>query len=382
LCGAYGPASLNGSGRKALHCNRKNMSKRRYSTLAATRSRWSRLWLLLPLLLMLLWTLQAVLLPFALAGVLAYVLRPLGRWLELRMGAGWAAGMTLGAVILLMLIGLLVVLPLFVSQFAELFGRLPLLLLWVDQDLSPWLSMHLGWSLTLDFNGVQEWFSEHSQQIGTVAQKLLPSLKAGGSVLLSWFANLVLLPVLLFYTLRDGAAWARQLSSYLPPRWLPRVLPLAQETDRVLGEWLRGQLTAIVLMSLFYCVALAFTGLDYALPVGLIAGLLGVVPYLGMVLGLLLALLSGWLEFGLGWDLAWVAGVFVVGQLLEGMVITPIFVGERIGLHPVAVIFALLAFGQLLGFAGVLLALPLAACLLVLLRHLKPWYFSSRFYRG
>jgi predicted PurR-regulated permease PerM len=148
----------------------------------------------------------------------------------------------------------------------------------------------------------------------------------------------------------------------------------------VLAEFLRGQISVMLLMSVFYAVVLWLVGLEFALPIGIVAGFLVFVPYLGMVLGLLLATLAALMQFGLTGDLLVVWAVFGAGQLLEGMVITPWLVGERIGLHPLAVIFALLAFGQLFGFFGLLLALPLAAVLLVVLRHLREQYLSSSMY--
>lgn len=144
-----------------------------------------------------------------------------------------------------------------------------------------------------------------------------------------------------------------------------------REIDGVLSEFVRGQVMVILVMALFYSIALWIAGLDYALAVGAISGILVFVPYLGVVVGLLLGTLAGWAQFGELSALLPVWGVFAAGQLLEGMAVTPWLVGERVGLHPVAVIFALMAFGQLFGFVGLLVAIPAAAATLVALRHLK-----------
>jgi predicted PurR-regulated permease PerM len=157
---------------------------------------------------------------------------------------------------------------------------------------------------------------------------------------------------------------------------------MLREVDSVLAEFLRGQVTVILVMSVYYVLALWLAGLDFALPIGLITGLLVFVPYVGALLGFLLGTVAALMQFDGLWGLLWVWLAFGVGQTLEGMAVTPLLVGERIGLHPVAVIFALLAFGQLFGFFGILLALPASAALLVALRHLRGAYLASSLYGG
>jgi predicted PurR-regulated permease PerM len=177
--------------------------------------------------------------------------------------------------------------------------------------------------------------------------------------------------VVLFYLLRDWDTTLDHLAGWLPDRLRPRVEGIVREIDAVLSQFVRGQVMVILVMAVIYSLALWIVGLDYALAVGLVAGILVFVPYLGVVVGVLLGTLAAWAQFGTLAGLLPVWGVFAVGQLLEGMVITPWLVGEKVGLHPVAVIFALMAFGQLLGFVGVLIAIPAAAVFLVGLRHLK-----------
>lgn len=206
---------------------------------------------------------------------------------------------------------------------------------------------------------------------------MLPGLKTGGLVVLEFAMNALLLPVVLFYLLRDWNILIEKLKELVPPRWQEQVWILAQETDRVLAEFMRGQVAVIIIMSGYFITGLWLAGLEFALPIGLIAGVLVFVPYLGTIVGLALATLAAITQFQ-----EW-GGVLVVwlvlgsGQLLESMLITPRLVGERIGLHPVAVIFALLAFGQLFGFIGILLALPISAVLLVWLRHLHSQYLEA-----
>ena len=193
-------------------------------------------------------------------------------------------------------------------------------------------------------------------------------------------SNLLLVPVVLFYLLRDWDVLIKLVDEMIPRYWHHQVSQLAHETDRILAEFLRGQLSVIVLMSMCYITGLWLVGLEFALPIGLVAGILVFVPYLGMIVGLTLASFAALMQFQ-GWGgviSVWI--VFGMGQLLEGMLITPWLVGDRIGLHPVMVIFALLAFGQLFGFFGILLALPLSAVMLVWLRYLHRRYLGSNLY--
>jgi len=206
-------------------------------------------------------------------------------------------------------------------------------------------------------------------------------LTSGGMVVVEFFVNLLLVPVVLFYLLRDWNLIVEQIDAMIPRYWHSSISILARETDQILAEFLRGQLSVILIMSICYISGLWIVGLEFALPIGLIAGILVFVPYLGMIVGLTLATFAGFMQFQ-GWAgiiPIWI--VFAIGQLLEGMVVTPWLVGERIGLHPVMVIFALLAFGQLFGFFGILLALPISAVILVWLRYIQRSYLESNLYK-
>jgi len=205
-------------------------------------------------------------------------------------------------------------------------------------------------------------------------------------VAFSLVGNLVLIPVALFYLMVEWAGLVRAVRQLIPPRLRPATDAFARDADAVLGQYLRGQLLVMLLLALYYSLGLRLFGLDLALPIGVFTGLAVFVPYLGFGLGLLLAMLAGLLQFagegGLTHTLLMVAVVYGAGQVLESFVLTPKLVGERIGLHPLAVIFALLAFGQLLGFLGVLVALPVSAVLLVAVRRLQASYLASRLYQG
>jgi predicted PurR-regulated permease PerM len=190
-----------------------------------------------------------------------------------------------------------------------------------------------------------------------------------------------LIPLVLFYLLRDWPVLLAKVEAAIPRRMLTKILEITHEVDCILAEFLRGQVSVMVLMSTYYVFALWLTGLEFALPIGVVAGMLVFVPYLGMLTGLTLASLAALTQFDQFTSIALVWSVFGVGQVLEGMVVTPWLVGDRIGLHPLTVVFALLAFGQLFGFFGLLLALPLSAVLLVGLRHASKWYLNSALYR-
>ena len=215
---------------------------------------------------------------------------------------------------------------------------------------------------------------------GGMAQNLLVSATSSSLAVLGWLANLVLIPVVGFYLLRDWdrmVAWIRET---LPRPWEPTVTRLARECDEVVGAFLRGQFLVMLALGLCYTTGLMLMGLELALLIGMLAGLASIVPYLGLVLGVGAASVAALLQFGDWHPLIGVAAVFVSAQLLEGMYLTPKLVGDRIGLHPVAVIFAVMAGGQLFGFTGVLLGLPASAVIMVLLRHLHDRYRASAIY--
>jgi predicted PurR-regulated permease PerM len=199
--------------------------------------------------------------------------------------------------------------------------------------------------------------------------------------LLGAVGTLVLVPVVLFYTLLDYHAFKQRFETLIPRRWHAQTTAILAEIDALLAQFLRGQLSVMLALAVYYSAALALAGFATALPIGLLTGLLSFIPYVGFAIGLALALLAALLQFDALYGVIAVAIVYGVGQLVESFFLTPRLVGERIGLHPIAVIFALLAFGHVFGFFGVLLALPASAALLVALRRLKQAYVASDFYR-
>ena len=348
---------------------------------------WS---LIAALLLVLLWLLGPVLTPFVVGAVLAYALTPLVDWLD-DVGRGRIPRLLAVVVvellfIIAMLAILLLMVPIVAKELPLLREQLPLLLEAVNTTLKPWLAQW-GIRFTLNVASIKSFAMTHlSGNVEDIVGSLLASLKLGGSVAFSLIGNAILIPVVLFYLLMDWDRLIGQLRDLIPPRLRGATDSFMAEADSVLGQYLRGQLLVMVILAVFYSVGLALFGLDLALPIGIFTGLAIFVPYLGFGVGLVLATLAGLLEFsadsGLGYTLVMVAVVYGAGQLVESIYLTPRLVGERIGLHPLAVIFALLAFGQVLGFVGVLVALPVSAVLLVAIRRIKEGYLASRLYQG
>jgi phosphoribosylaminoimidazole-succinocarboxamide synthase len=328
----------------------------------------------------LVYLLAPVLTPFLAGALLAYIFDPLVDRLQAR-----GLSRTTGTVAVIVLAGLavfalmLVAMPLFQGQFAELSQRIPAALELVQTRLLPWLAQTFGIRIDADLGTLKTWLTEKATQNGA---DWLPTLQTGALAVVGILANLLLIPVVMFYLLRDWDTMVARVAELTPRPWLDVVTRIARSMDAVVGEFLRGQMSVMLALSAYYAVALWFAGLDYALPIGILTGVLSFVPFLGFGLGMILALLVALLQFADWTGVAWVAGIYLAGQVLESYVITPRLVGERVGLHPVAVIFALAAFGQLFGFVGVLLAVPLAAILLVALRELRGAYVASPFYRG
>jgi predicted PurR-regulated permease PerM len=324
----------------------------------------------------LIYLLTPILTPFLLAAAMAYLFDPLVDRLEQRRIGKYRIKRTAGT--LIVLFGLLLIFtllalilaPLVQAETRLLMQQIPKVIEWGGQTLMPWLSATFGIDLMRDQQLVLAWVKEHIAELSQLT-RYLPHLTDGGLALLGLIANLLLVPVVLFYLLRDWDRIITHLADWIPERLKPKTIAIAREIDSVLSEFARGQVLVILVMCVFYSVALWLAGLNYALAVGLISGILVFVPYLGVVVGVLLGTLAGFSQFGNLAGLLPIWGVFLIGQLLEGMAVTPWLVGERVGLHPVAVIFALMAFGQLFGFVGILVAIPAAAASLVALRHLK-----------
>ena len=345
-----------------------------------------RLWGWLAILLAiggLLYALSPILAPFLAGAILAYILNPLvGRIAGKHVGRTFAVVLVLLLALLAVVALLLIVLPLFSKELRMLAERLPGFIHWLNQSAAPWLAQNLAIEVQFDLEALKQILGDALQANQSLLPKLLGSAHIGGLAVLGILVNLLLIPVVLFYLLRDWHAIVARIDALIPRHLHARARKILSEIDAVLAEFLRGQVLVMVVMSVYYVSALWLARLEFALPIGLITGLLVFIPYVGSVTGFVLGTIAALLQFGSLGGVAWVWLAFGIGQALEGTLVTPLLVGERIGLHPVAVIFALLAFGQVFGFFGVLLALPASAALLVALRHLRAAYLAGSLYAG
>jgi len=336
------------------------------------------------------WMLGPVLAPFVVAAVLAYALTPVVDWLD-HVGRGRIprvlAVVVVELVFLVALVALvLLVVPIMGKELPLIREQLPVLLQSAANLLQPMLTQW-GFEVSLDLESVKTFIRTYlDTNFEDALGSVLSSLKIGGSVAFSLIGNMVLIPLVLFYLLMEWDGLVTQVRTLIPPAMRSATDGFARDADAVLGQYLRGQMLVMLLLAVFYSLGLKLFGLDLALPIGVFTGLAVFVPYLGFGLGLLLAALAGLLQFsaagGFSHTVLMLVVVFGVGQLVESFVLTPKLVGERIGLHPLAVIFALMAFGQLFGFLGVLVALPVSAVLLVAIRRLRTSYLGSQLYRG
>ena len=332
---------------------------------------------------LLLWLLAPVLTPFIVAAVLAYALHPVVEQLVAKRWPRLLAVLLVEvSALLLALAVLLLIVPVITKELPLLKAQVPVLLDGLNTTVTPLLA-RLGINVSLDVASIKAWLTQLldanlDDWLGTA----LASARIGGSVLLSLLGNVILVPVVLFYLLMDWPRLVERVQALVPPRLRDAVHGFFDECDAVLGQYLRGQLLVMVALAVFYAAALAVLGLDLAVPLGVFTGLAVAIPYLGFGLGLALALLAALLQFASLIGVLLVAAVYGLGQLLESFVLTPRLVGERIGLGPLAVIFALMAFGQLFGFVGVLIALPASAVALVALRRAHASYLRSRLFAG
>jgi predicted PurR-regulated permease PerM len=333
-----------------------------------------------------LWLLGPVLTPFVVACVLAYALTPLVNRLDALWGGRMPRLMAVVLVEVLFILALLslifLIVPILAKEIPLMREQLPLLADLFNAWLAPWAAQY-GFHVALDVDSIKAFVVKYlNANFEDAFSSLLSSLKLGGSMALAVIGNAVLTPVALFYLLMDWDRFVGRLLALIPPRLRSAYDSFTNEADTVLGQYLRGQLLVMLSMAVFYSVGMSLFGLDLALPIGIFTGLAMFVPYLGFGIGLLLALLAGLLQFASIKAMVMVVVVFGTGQVLEGFVLTPRLVGERIGLHPLAVIFALLAFGQLFGLVGVLVALPASAVLLVAIRRVQTGYLASKLYTG
>ncbi|MBT8040107.1 MAG: AI-2E family transporter [Xanthomonadales bacterium] len=350
----------------------------------------SHRWFGLALVLLAGWLLHSlapIITPFAVSAGLAYLGDPLVDRFEKLHFFRWRVNRTVAVTLVFILISmvltliLLIIVPLLIRQLQELIQRAPEVAEWLVGTAVPWVEARLGFNIvTVEPEVLFETARNYWKEAGTAVLGVLGTVSRSGQAAIHWVLNLVLIPVVTFYLLRDWDKLIDGIRRLLPRALEPTVAQIAHEIDEVLGAFIRGQLLVMTGLGLIYAIGLWAVGLDLAFVIGMGAGLLSIVPYLGTFVGVLAAVIAVLFQFGDLWHLLLVLAVFGVGQSAESMFLTPLLVGDRIGLHPVTVIFAVLAGGQLFGFLGILLALPVAAALNVLVRHLNDRYRASHLY--
>lgn len=328
--------------------------------------------------------LAPILTPFLLGALLAYLGDPwVDRLESWRLSRAVSATLVFGCIALILVLGLMLVVPLVSKELGELMLNLPAALIWLQATVAPLISDWTGLDpLTLDFKLLAQNFLGEWQQSSDLLGYLLGHISASGMAFFGSLMTIALTPVVAFYLMRDWDVLVAQIDRLIPTASLNVVRSLCKDGDEMLAAFIRGQFLVMILLGVFYAIGLTFVGIEMAIVIGLVAGLASIVPYLGFVIGLLLAAIAAAYQFQDWIHPAYVLVVFIIGQVLEGSFLTPWLVGDRIGLHPVAVIFAVLAGGQLFGFIGILLALPVAAVLMVLVRYGVAVYLQSSFFEA
>jgi len=323
-----------------------------------------------------------ILLPFVLAFVLAYLLNPLVKKLSKIMGRNWATALVVLAVVWIVVCFLFLLIPVLQAQISNFIGRIPLmaeklwsylksLILWGKPEISYQDMYRISDSATQTAIGVLSSF-------GAGLNRLI----SGGLAFVNILMLIFISPIVLFYVLKDLPFLAKKSEELIPKKYQTKTKELAKELDKTLSAYLRGQSSLCLILMVYYTVALSFVGLDLGAVIGMATGILSFIPYVGFFTGLLVSCVMALIQGG-DWTLwAWLGGAFAVGSVLETYILTPYLVGRHVGLSPFWVLFALLAGGALFGLVGVLIAVPLAAVLGVLIRHLYAWYLTTKFYQG
>ena len=333
------------------------------------------------------WLLAPILTPFVASLMLAWLGDPLVDRLEAAgRSRNTAVLLVFALMIVLITLALLILVPMLQSQVTTLVGALPAMQQWLLEGAIPALEKRLGFTAAewMDPQRIIDWVRSHWQAAGGAAATVFGYLGRSSFAVVGFVVNLLLTPIVTYYFLRDWDRMVERVAALIPRDHIGTVSKLASESNEVLGAFMRGQFVVMLALGAIYASGMALIGLNLGLLIGMVAGLISFIPYLGATTGVILAVLAALVQ-AQGVDiklLAGVAVVFTVGQLLESYVLTPRIVGDKIGLHPVAVIFAVMAGGQLFGFLGMLLALPVAAVANVLLRYAQERYRSSELYAG
>lgn len=336
------------------------------------------------LFFLILWSLENMLLPFILGMAIAYFLDPVVDRLE---NKGWSRTAGVTFVLTMFALGFAAIVILIVpTLYVQLLGLQDSLPVYIDKlkdmmqtTLAPLLPADMVQNIDFDFAQISP---EYQDLAKSWAKKLMQTLWSSGQALFSFLSILFITPVVAFYLLRDWDVMLERMHNWLPKDHKKTITQIMKDIDTTLAGFLRGQAMVCVLLGMFYSVGLMIAGLNFGLFIGIGSGLIAFIPYVGSMLGMGVALLVAWFQFGDISMMAIIGAIFLAGQTLEGNFLTPKLIGEKIGLHAVWVIFALMAGGELLGFVGVMVAVPAAAIIGVLTRFSLDLYLKSDYYHG
>lgn len=332
-----------------------------------------------------LYLLQPVLAPFVASFVLAYLLNPLVKRL---MRIGLARWLSITLVYFGILFGVVMaswfLLPRVWDQLVYTKRILPGAVHWFNFTVQPWIAHKFHIQLMkVDLNQLSKMVLSYIQTNYNVdsLQQLMTQVAQSGMNIIHVGGLVVLIPIISFYFLLDWRNMLQRLQRLIPRRMEAKVVAIVHDCDDVLTAFVKGQMLVMLLLGVVYAVGLQLVGIQVGLIIGMVAGLASVIPYLGFATGLVAAVFACFLQYGVDWmHLILVGVVFMIGQIIEGYILQPFLLGDKIGLSPVAVVFAILAGAQLYGFVGMLVALPVAAIFVVLMRHLLSFYLNSEWY--
>ncbi|MBT2772100.1 AI-2E family transporter [Halomonas sp. ISL-60] len=329
----------------------------------------------------LIYLLDAVLMPFIAGMILAYLADPLAnRFQRWGMNRPFAVSSVFLVLLIVLVVSLLILIPLLVQQLKQLGEAIPGIFNWVENTLAPQVQEWTGYDLTAELTNARETLVENWRDAGGYLAQALGQIGRSGMAFASWITYVALIPVVTFYLLLDWNRLLTNIANLIPRQWADDTFRLARRCDEVLSSFLRGQLLVMLCLGIIYAVGLTLMGLNFGLLIGFVSGLVSIVPFLGFIVGLVIALVVALFQYATWWAVLGVILVFSIGQMAESVILQPKLLGDKIGLHPVAVIFAVLAGGNLFGLTGVLLALPVAAVILVLLKEVKVRYQDSELY--
>lgn len=333
----------------------------------------------------LVYRLSSVLIPFLISFGLAYLANPLINKIQSkRISRTLAVSIVFALIVLAILIILLIAIPILINQVVSLIQDIPRYYAWLQENLFPKIEALFATDLFMENQAsIKEAFGSSVPFLKNLSSQVMSTLGSSTLAIVGFIASIVLIPMLSFYIMRDWEPISKSFESLIPRRYSPMVLNFLEESNEMLSSFLRGQFSVMLALAAVYSIGLSIVGLEYGVLIGVTAGLISFIPYLGASTGIVIALVVAWFQFDGAWlNLVFVGIVFGIGQALESFFLTPVLIGDKLGMHPIAVVFALMVGGSLFGFFGILLALPACAVLMVALRKLYQRYTKSDFYLG